>query len=231
MRHLLSVVLSIILAPLIYAAAGLAAIKLGTAHLSSPSIVWSDAAIGLAAGVVAGAGYAVLVMSRMSPLGPALAGLAYLGITIWAYLNPTTFRARVDYTLLGQAHVLIQPVGAGTLLLAIPLLATIFSGRRWAPSQPAGLPYDAAPAYPTAPGSAAPEYGEAPTLIDPIYPTPGYTSAYGAGYLSGSDYPGSVYTPSSSAPTPYSYAPPAPHSYAAPEPATDPSAQPEPPES
>ena len=120
MRHLLSVVLSIVLAPLIYAAAGLAAIKLDAAHLSTTSIVWSDAAIGLAAGVVAGAGYAVLVMSRMSPLGPALAGLAYLGITVWAYVSPGTFRTRFDVTLVNEPHVLIRELlthqGAGTMI-------------------------------------------------------------------------------------------------------------------
>src|SRR5215475_13473088 len=148
MRHLLSVVLSIILAPVIYVAAGLAALKLDAAHLDTTSIHWTDVEVGLAAGVVAGALYAVLVMSRISPLGPAIAGLAYLGVTIWSFLQPTSFRNRFDFDIVGQHHVLLQPAGAGTLLLAIPLLATVFSTRRWAPSEPSGLPYDAAPIYP-----------------------------------------------------------------------------------
>jgi hypothetical protein len=195
MRHVLSVVLSIILAPVIYVAAGLAALKLDAAHLVTTSIQWSDAGVGLAAGVVAGVGYAVLVMSRISPLGPVVAGLAYLGVTIWSFLAPTSFRDRFDFDIAGQHHLLLQPAGAGTLLLAIPLLATVFSGRRWSPGPAAGLPYDAAPMYPPEPASAAPAYGEPPTLTLPDYPTAG-------------SYGDPLYTPSSSATTPYSYAPP-----------------------
>jgi hypothetical protein len=199
MRHLLSVVLSIILAPVIYVAAGLAALKLDAAHLATTSIHWTDAEVGLAAGVVAGALYAVLVMARISPLGPAIAGLAYLGVTIWSFLQPTSFRDRFDFDIVGQHHVLLQPAGAGTLLLAIPLLATVFSTRRWSPGPPSGLPYDAAPIYPPTPASAAPNYGDPPTLTLPDYP------AFG-GYGEEST-PAAVYTPSSSATTPFSYAP------------------------
>jgi hypothetical protein len=201
MRHLLSVVLSIILAPVIYVAAGLAALKLDAARLNSTSIHWTDAEIGLAAAVVAGALYAFLVMSGISPLGPAIAGLAYLGMTLWAFLQPTSFHDRFDFDIAGQHGVLLQPAGAGLLLLAIPLLATVFSSRRWSPGPPVGLPYDAAPIYPAAPDSAAPVYGDPPTLTLPHYPTMG---SYG-------DEPtppaNPLYTPSSSATTPYSYAP------------------------
>jgi hypothetical protein len=185
MRHLLSVVLSIILAPLIYVAAGFAALKLQEAHLNA-TIDWTAAEIGLGAGVVAGALYAVLVMARISPIGPLVAGLAYLGVTVWAFLNAASFVKAFDFKLLGEQHVLLQPVGgAGALLLAIPLIATVFSRRRWTTQAETGLPYDAAPAYSATPSSAAPAYGEPPA-----------TPAYGA------PYPGeSTYTPSSPAPT------------------------------
>ncbi len=170
MRHLLSVVLSIILAPLIYVAAGFAAIKLGEAHLGV-DIDWTAAEIGLAAGVVAGALYAVLVMARISPAGPLIAGLLYLGVTLWAFLDQASFVKAFDLNLIGEHHVLLQPVGAGTLLLAVPLIATVFSRRRWATASTPGLPYDAAPAYAPAPLSAAPSYGE-PEVATPAYGAP-----------------------------------------------------------
>jgi hypothetical protein len=169
MRHLLSVVLSIILAPLTYIAAGLAAVKLDAAHITSTDINWTAAAIGLGSGLVAGALYAVLVMARLSPLGPVVAALLYLGATIWAFLNAASFAKALDFGLFGVKHVLLQPVGAGTLLLAVPLFATVFSRRRWAGPGESGLPYDAAPGYQQAPGTAAPSYSEPPTLVTPTY--------------------------------------------------------------
>jgi hypothetical protein len=206
MRHFLSVVLSIVLAPLIYVAAGLAAVKLDSAHINSSSINWTAAEIGLAAGVIAGALYAVLVMARISPIGPLLAGLAYLGMTTWSFLNGTSFQNAFRYNIFGLHRVLIVPAGAGLLLLAIPLVATVFSRRRWAAGMPSGLPYDAAPEYPPAPSSAAPEYGEAPTLGGPTYPSyPTYGAPYSAESsetTSAPAYQPSVYTPPA-ATTPY----------------------------
>jgi hypothetical protein len=204
MRHFLSVVLSIVLAPLIYVAAGLAAVKLDAAHINSSSINWTAAELGLGAGVIAGALYAVLVMARISPVGPFLAGLAYLGMTTWSFLDSASFQKAFDFDILGLHRVLLQPAGAGLLLLAIPLVATIFSRRRWVPGDASGLPYDAAPSYRAAPGSAAPEYGEPPTLAGPAYPS------YGASYSTESTetttaapaYQSPVYTPASST-TPY----------------------------
>jgi hypothetical protein len=190
MRHLLSVVLSIILAPLTYIAAGLAAVKLDAAHITSTDINWSAAAIGIGAGLVAGALYAVLVMARLSPLGPVLAGVVYLGATIWAFLNPASFAKALDFGLFGVKHVLLQPVGAGTLVLAVPLFATVFSRRRWAGPVEPGLPYDAAPDYASALGSAAPDYSEPPTLDTPTY------GSFSTEPTTRSEAAESVYTPS-----------------------------------
>jgi hypothetical protein len=202
MRHFLSVVLSIVLAPLIYVAAGLAAVKLDSAHITSTSINWTAAEIGLGAGIFAGALYAVLVMARISPVGPFIAGLAYLGATIWAFLDNTSFQRVFNHDLLGLHQVLLRPAGAGLLLLAIPLVATIFSRRRWVPDMPAGLPYDAAPEYPPALTSAAPEYGEAPTLTGPTYSAPAYPTNGTSTETTATTpaYQPSVYTPPSTTP-------------------------------
>src|SRR5215813_13077089 len=83
MRHLLSVVLAIVLTPLTYVAAGLAAVKLDAADFGG-TINWTAAGIGIGAGVAAGAFYAILIMPpRLSPVGPIIAGLAFLGVTGW----------------------------------------------------------------------------------------------------------------------------------------------------
>jgi hypothetical protein len=177
MRHLLSVVLAIILTPLTYVAAGLAAVKLDAAHFGS-TIDWTAAGIGIGAGVAAGAFYAVLIMPpRLSPVGPILAGLAFLGVTGWYYLDRSSFNKVFDITLFNVRDVLVRPV-TGTLLLSIPLIATVFSPRRWARSG-AAIATDGHPFYTTDPQSAAPTYGdpahagptygEPPTLAGPLY--------------------------------------------------------------
>ncbi len=176
MRHLVSLVLSIILAPLIYIAAGYSAVKVDAAHAAA-GIDWGAAALGVVAGLIAGALYAVLVMARLSPFGPVVAGLIYLGLTLWALLDASGFASVMPDRLLGVDNVLLAPVGAGTLLLAVPLLFTIFSPRRWRRSaEPGPTAYQAAPAYPTTVPSAAPAY-EDTTLTPTPYQPPVYHPA------------------------------------------------------
>ncbi len=255
MRHLLSVVLSIILAPLTYLAAGFAAVKLDAAHLDGTTIDWTAAGIGIGAGVAAGALYAVLVMARLSPVGPMLAGLVFLGATVWFYLDSASFKRVFDFDLFHEQHILLRPVGAGTLLLSIPLLATVFSPRRWSASTQPAQPLTAdaaAPAYPAAVPSAAPTYGEQPTFGEqPAYgeqPTFGEQPAYGAYgeqpttspayapystestpvYQPPAGTTSSVFTPASSEPTPTPYTPTTHYSapYQPSEPVSPPSAPP-----
>lgn len=192
MRHLLSIVLSLILAPLIYIAAGFSAVKLGVATAAT-SLDWTAAGLGVAGGLFAGGCYALLVMARLSPFGPVLAGLAYIGVTLWAVLDKAGFASALPAKLLGEEGVLLRPVGAGTLLLAVPLLFTIFSPRRWRRKP---TPDSAAPLYPGAPASAAPAYTEtaATTYPSPTYDPPVYTPAGSAAptYVPGEPEPPTV---------------------------------------
>lgn len=168
MRHFLSVVLSLILTPLMYAASGFAAVKLQLATATG-SISWGAASVGILVAIAAGAMYAVLVMARLSPVGPVLAGLLLLGVTLWAMVKPLSFTDALPATFLGEKGALYAPVGAGTLLLAVPLLVTIFSPRRWRRYADVGASAtSAAPAYPTQATSAAPTYG-ATTYQPPAY--------------------------------------------------------------
>ena len=72
-------------------------------------------------GLVAGALYAVLVMMPLSPVGPIVAGVTYLGVTIWSLVDRSGFERLLPSDLLGEDGVLHRPVGMGTALLAGPL--------------------------------------------------------------------------------------------------------------
>ena len=41
--------------------------------------------------VLAGAAYALLIFSPISPLGPALFGLLFLGVNLWAVIAPDSY--------------------------------------------------------------------------------------------------------------------------------------------
>ena len=214
MRHLWSLALALVLTPLIYISAGLSAVKFDDANGLGAS-----ATVGLLAAFVAGALYALLVMGRLSPVGPIVAGLVYLGVTLWAVLDRDGFESVIPADLVGQVGVLHVPVGMGTALLAAPLLLTVFSPRRWRGSDTSAAPgYDAAPVYPDVASSAAPTYAAsvpsaAPTYVapsdsaisDPTYAPPGYAAT---------TFEPPVYTPPSSAST---IPPP---TYPAPDPAS-----------
>lgn len=176
MRHLLSVVLGLVLSPLIYVAAGFAAVKFSEAN-DGGSIQYAAAALFLLAALVAGSLYAILVMARLSPLGLVLAGLIYLGVTFWALISPSNFVSTLPKSFLGEEGILYAPVGVGTVILAVPLLITVFSPRRWRRSaQPAAVVgYQAAPTYGDTVPSAAPTYGSTFEPTVPSYEPPVYT--------------------------------------------------------
>lgn len=174
MRHVLSLVLGLVLAPLIYVAALQTEARLEEAA-GVNSFGLGPAIAGLIAVLIGGSAYAVLIMARLSPVGPVTAGLMFLGVTVWGLVDPagTTSALRDAVRGVSDGSALVP---GGTAFLAIPLLATIFSPRRWrrhANGGPGG--YNAAPEYPPPPDSAAPAYR--PTLpsissYEPSYYTP-----------------------------------------------------------
>jgi hypothetical protein len=186
-RHLGSIVLSLLFGAAIYALTGVALLR-GAGLREGLS---SDALVGVGAAAIAGLLYAVLVMARLSPLGPVLLGLAFLGVAGWVAAYPESFNDTMPAEPFGEPGVLTLPAMPMTVLLAVPLLATIVSPRRWrrsvrpAPAEPADYP----PTADTAPLGQHSQYG-APT-------SPPYGSPYpGPQYPSGG-YPGSSYGSSS----------------------------------
>jgi hypothetical protein len=145
MRHLLSAALALVLTPLIYISAGFSAIKFGEAN-ELGRLEAAPAALGLVAALLAGGLYALLVMGRLSPVGPFLAGLLYLGVTLWRVFDYAGFAGRFPGDLFGVDNLLLIPAGFGTALLAVPLLFTIASANRWrGVDETVAATYDAAP--------------------------------------------------------------------------------------
>src|SRR5688572_9246752 len=105
MRHLLSAVLALVLTPLIYISAGFSAVKFGEAN-ELGRIEAMPAALGLLAALLAGGLYALLVMGRLSPIGPFLAGLLYLGVTLWRVFDYAGFARYFPDDLFGVKNLL-----------------------------------------------------------------------------------------------------------------------------
>lgn len=160
MRHVRSFVLSLVLAPLIWALTGLGLVVHDRIGLD----LAGDRArqVGLGALTAAGVLVAVLVLARLSPLGPALAGLAFLGAVAYA----PSLRLMVPALPNGLDEALIVPADGFAVALGIPLLATALSGRRWRRTAYPALQY-AVPPAPAPDPAAAP----APTLVSPPVPT------------------------------------------------------------
>lgn len=161
MRHLVSIVLGAVLGVIVY---WLLAVSLS--RLNGFQGSWSsESTISVLAAIGAGLAYTALLLPRLSPLGPALAGAVFLILTLWAVSDTPSFIDIMPRDVPGGEGGGFLPSVPFTTVLAIPLLATLASGRRWRRlAQPAG-----AGAYPP-PGQAG--YGGPP----PGYgdPPPGY---------------------------------------------------------
>jgi hypothetical protein len=189
MRHLGSIVLSLLLAPIVYALTGIGLVKMIDVprHLSGHD--YATLGIGVAALAGAGLAYAVLVLTRLSPLGPLLAGLGFLGMTAWYVGSRSSFTRIIHDNALGTRGAAWAPASTVTVLLAVPLLATIASPRRWRrwANPPAAV---AAPGYtpPAVPGDE-PAYPGTPLYTPPSYPpSPAYPGS--PAYSAARGYPG-----------------------------------------
>jgi hypothetical protein len=195
-RHLGSIVLSLLLGVSVYLLTGVA--------LSYSARFAADEAAperfaGLLAAVVAGLLYSVLVLARLSPFGPVLVGLLFAGLTAWAWTDAPSFVDTMPATLFGVSGVTTLPAVPFSALLAVPLLLIIASPRRWRrratpPPRPAAAPPGAVPPAAVSPAAVSP--GGSP-YAGPSYDTPPYNApSYG-----GPQHRGSIYgaPPSSSA--------------------------------
>jgi hypothetical protein len=133
--------LALLVAPLVVVLAGrgLGGLAEAAAAARPDAFITSTAAAALC---LSGLMYATLVMVRFSPVGPFLAGLGYLAVGIWALADPAGFDAALQPDLVSSVDLDAELVTAAEVapLLAVPLILTVFSGKRWGGrhAQPAG---------------------------------------------------------------------------------------------
>jgi hypothetical protein len=137
MRHRRSLIISLALAPIIWGLTGF-----GLIVYRAPTRFEREARLGLILGLIAliaaGALLALLVTTHLSPIGPGVAGAAYLVMATWAAIDSASLHRVLPNNLL------TYPAEGLATLLGIPLLATALNPHRWRqPEQPE--PY-AAPA-------------------------------------------------------------------------------------
>lgn len=170
MRHLGSIVLSLILAPVAYLLAGIGVVEAVDNASLAEHPNYLKVTIGILAIGAAGLLYSLLVLSRLSPLGPVLAGLLYLTATVWALFSYDSLGKLLPDSVLGVHRAADAPLNGLALLMAVPLLLTILSPRRWRRYP--------RPAVPATAGSVG---YEPPAPYHPSYPPPvGYQPGYPA---------------------------------------------------
>jgi hypothetical protein len=196
MRHLISLVLGVILAPVIYILAGISNSKAAD-HLVLHKDDFATLALAIGCIVAAGALYSVLILVRLSPVGTVLAGVILAVPSGWALLDSVGFTDRMPTSFLGVRGALTFGASSTLLLAAVPLVATVLSPRRWRSSAQASAAdaFDASPTYAT-PSSASPVYQPASSYTTPAYsPSTSAQSTYTPPSYSGSTYSPSSYSP------------------------------------
>jgi hypothetical protein len=158
-RHLGSMALAMLTAPLILVLAGRGLASFLDAAGARPADPLATATAVAALGL-AGMLYALLTLPRLSPLGPALTGVGGLGVGLWALADLNLLQAVVRAEAIGLDDRTVALTAAVAPLLAVPLLLTVFSGGRW---RGRGHPAPAPPAY-GYPGypPPPPDYGPPP---------------------------------------------------------------------
>ncbi|KUL36701.1 hypothetical protein [Actinoplanes awajinensis] len=138
MRHLRSILYALVLAPAIWVLAGV-----GFTHdlvSRGRDLFTAESLSGLLLLVFAGILHAIMAFTPISPAGPTLAGAAYLGVTYWAWTAPESYAGIWSPDVVKADFDLSRPGYGLAALLAVPLLCTALSARRWARYEPPVLP-------------------------------------------------------------------------------------------
>lgn len=181
MRHVGSLLLALLVAPLVLVLTGRGVESFRDAAATQPPDPLAGA-VALISLMLAGILVALLIMPRLSPLGLLLSGLGYLAFGAWTMVDPSLFVVTSPWTALGWDRPTVAATGAVALLLAMPMVLSIFSIQRWRHPRHR-WPASETPAYPAAPYGAGPHPAGYPA---PGYPPAGYppgaynTPAYGS---------------------------------------------------
>jgi hypothetical protein len=113
-RHFRSILYAVVLAPAVWVL-----VAAGLAH--EPTLT------GALLLLLGGVAYGILALAPISPLGPALAGLAFLAAGVWAVEDAAGYASLWPHDKLD----LNRPGHGPAMLLAAPLLLTALNVRRW----------------------------------------------------------------------------------------------------
>jgi hypothetical protein len=174
MRHIGSIVLSIICAPIIYILTGVGVVKFatnGSAVDAGQGTNWTDVGVGVGALVVAGVLLAILIMTPISPFGPVIAALLFIGAQLWSLFDQDGIVKFLGSSFFGVNGAQEVPLTGVAVLIAIPLLATIVSPRRWRGKDPVEVVETSYPNTYAQPTSAAPTYSPTPDASAPAQTT------------------------------------------------------------
>jgi fatty acid desaturase len=172
LRHLGSIVLSLILAPVVYLLAGIGLAESLENSSVAPHPDHLKVTLGILALVAAGLLYCLLVLTRISPIGPVLVSLLYFTVSVWALFAYHSIGKLLPDSVLGVHSAADLPLNGVSLVLAVPLLLTVVSPRRWRRYAQPPAPYmpDYPPPAPYPPlDTTLPLY---PPRVDPDAPTP-----------------------------------------------------------
>jgi hypothetical protein len=176
MRHLWSLIAGVVLAPIVWSVAAFGqAVTAKVLAGGVPSSFESKLLIAAAALVGAGLLFGILATLRISPLGPLVAGLAYIGVYAWWIFAPGNAANNLDRfsTVAGYEVHIATPVTSGLApVLGGALLISLFSVGRW---RDWPRPEDAAVA--TAPIGTQPAPETMPADESSTTPTATYGSA------------------------------------------------------
>ncbi len=162
MRHIRSVLCGVVLAPAIWVlcAVGLGRGDAGRAIREGFTF---ETLGGLAILILAGAAYSFLILPRLSPTGPILAGTLFVAATVWVLVDTASFDGLWPRAVHHPGFDFTVPSRGLALLLSVPLLATAFSARRWRRFEfPITTPAPRPSAQPTA---ILPNHRPTPTLV------------------------------------------------------------------
>ncbi|MDT5040343.1 MAG: hypothetical protein QOE51_1328 [Actinoplanes sp.] len=139
MRHVRSILYALVLAPAVWVlcGAGFTGDLIGRAHDSAGTV---ESLTGLMMLLLAGAAYAILIFSPISPAGPLLGGLVYLAAGLWSWAAPSSYASVWSPELSKDGFNLSLPGYGLALVLSVPMICTALSAQRWARYEPPVLP-------------------------------------------------------------------------------------------
>ena len=138
MRHFRSILYAIALAPAVWILCGVGFTQNLTGRARDGGGV--ESITGLLLLLLAGATYAILLFAPISPAGPLLSGLVFFGISVWALAAPSSYAGVWAPGVSKEGFDLSRPGYGLAALLAVPLVCTALSARRWERYEPPQLP-------------------------------------------------------------------------------------------